>query len=102
MHAAGSNLSPSGSCPAPVDCVSVLKASGERSPNPCPTRILSAPGATLERQVSRKVSPCSVLAPTRPSCIFHCKEQPENNGTELVSVSYTRRLVKRDAPGRPR
>src|SRR5258705_3582343 len=34
------------------------------APNPCRTRILSAPGATLERQVSRKVSPCGARADT--------------------------------------
>jgi hypothetical protein len=42
------------------------------------------------------VSPCPALAPTRPSCVFHCKEQPENNGTEPASVSYSYGLMKRD------
>src|SRR5262249_10873082 len=79
------------------DDVSMLAASGERSPQSL-LNAYPAPGPALERGVS----PCRALAPTRRSCILHCKEQSENNESGAASVSCTRRLVKRDPANGPR
>src|SRR5215472_11477175 len=39
------------------------------------------------------------LAPTRCSCVMHCKEQAGNNGIGPAMVFYSRRLVRRGAGG---